>query len=424
MQSWGGGYVTDIEYADGFYAAQAPAHLALAATVNGIESPDLDGAYACCELGCGRGQTSLVLAALNPGAEFHAIDFHPAHIAYAQGQARRAGLKNLTFHECSFDDLIGPRRTALPMFDVVTMHGVWSWIAPELQKSILAFLNAHLKPGGLVYVSYNALPAWNQVAPLQRIVRELARAAPERSDFAVSRALDQLGRLAELNIVPARFQPEIKRMRDSSRNLLSYLAHEYLNEHWQPLYHADVARAFAGAKLEFAACTDLLKNFYNLSLNEEQRTFLADIPFADVRETLKDFCTDHWFRQDVFVRGIRRMSVARREQLLLAQTLALLRPPPDVIEIERPGGSKWRPDVTVYQAISKALQQRPRRVSELLTLAELPQTHQVGPVELVGVLVGTGLAGFYKEPTAEEQAAADRLTRCTMPTKRFRCHGA
>ena len=295
------------------------------------------------------------------------------------------------------------------MFDVVTMHGVWSSIAPELQKWRSAFPNAHLKPGGLVYVSYNALPAWNQVAPLQRIVRELARAAPERSDFAVSRALDQLGRLAELNIVPARFQPEIKRMRDSSRNLLSYLAHEYLNEHWQPLYHADVARAFAGAKLEFAACTDLLKNFYNLSLNEEQRTFLADIPFADVRETLKDFCTDHWFRQDVFVRGIRRMSVARREQLLLAQTLALLRPPPDVIEIERPGGSKWRPDVTVYQAISKALQQRPRRVSELLTLAELPQTHQVGPVELVGVLVGTGLAGFYKEPTAEEQAAADRL---------------
>jgi cyclopropane fatty-acyl-phospholipid synthase-like methyltransferase len=410
MDGWGAGYVTDIEYTDGFYSAQSPTNLALAATINGIEAPDLEGAFSYCELGCGRGNTSMVLAAVHPQAEFHAIDFHPAHIAYAQVQARAAGLSNLTFHECSFDDLTGPRGATLPMFDVVTMHGVWSWIAPQLQQSILAFLNARLKPGGLVYVSYNAMPAWNAVAPLQRIVRELAGVGGQRSDVAVQHALQQVERFTKLKVIPERFQEDVKRLKDTAQNnLLSYLAHEYLNAHWQPLYHLDVARVFASAKLTFAGNSDLLKNFYNLYLTQEQRDAVAEIPVTELRETLKDFCTDHWFRQDIFVRGVRRMPDARREKLLSAQSLMLLRPPPDVIEIGRPDGSKWRPDVDVYRRVASALQQRPRRVSELLTLEGLPQDHQVRPVELVGILVGTGLAGIYREPSAAEHASAGKL---------------
>jgi SAM-dependent methyltransferase len=409
MQNWGSGYVTDIEYEDGFYGALAPERLTLAATINGLESPVADGRFSYCELGCGRGQTSLVLAAINPEAEFHAVDFHPAHIAYAQSQAHATGLDNIAFHEASFEELTAARGASLPMFDFVTMHGVWSWISPALQESIVAFLNARLKPGGLVYVSYNTMPAWNQVAPLQRIVRELALASPERSDLAMSGALEQLGRLADAKIVPERFEEGLKRINDAQHRMLPYLAHEYLNEHWHPLYHSDVAGALSGAKLSFAGCTDLLKNFYNLALTEEQRAVLMQIPTAELRETLKDFCTDHWFRQDVFVRGARRMSAERRERLLAAKSLTLMRPAPDVIEISRPGGSHWRPDVTVYRAIMQALGNGPQSVKALLELDGLPPDHRVGPVELVGVLVGTGLADLYREPTAAERAGADKL---------------
>src|SRR5258708_5096271 len=119
MPSWGNGYVTDIAYADGFYPDQSPAHLEPAATLTRIETPDLDRHYTYCELGCGRGRTSLVLAAINPEAEFHAIDFHPAHVAHAQQQARRARLRNIQFHECSFAELPGAYGAALPKFDVI-----------------------------------------------------------------------------------------------------------------------------------------------------------------------------------------------------------------------------------------------------------------------------------------------------------------
>jgi hypothetical protein len=103
------------------------------------------------------------------------------------------------------------------------------------------------------------------------------------------------------------------------------------------------------------------------------------------------------------------MSVERREKLLGQHSLALLRPAPDVIEIARPGGSCWRPDVTVYQAIARALESTPGRVDELLRLDGMPRDHAVRPVELVGVLVGTGLAGLFREPTAAERTGADRL---------------
>jgi len=409
MPSWGDGYVTDIEYSDGFYAAQSPAHLALAATLNGVEPPDLSGHFAACELGCGRGQTALVFAAVNPQAEFHAIDFHPAHIAHARSRAQQAGLRNIQFHEYSFDELTGPRGETLPMFDVITMHGVWSWIAPKLQNAIIAFINARLKPGGLVYVSYNALPAWNPVAPLQWIIKELADASRSRSDVAITRVLTQLQQLASTNVIPKKYHDGIKKIQDTAERLLQYVAHEYLNEYWQPVYHADVARSFAGAKMSFAASTDLLKNFYNLSLTEDQRKALADISSDELRETLKDFCTDHWFREDVFVRGARNIRPAQRERNFLQQKLVLVRPPPDIIEIARPDGSKWCPDPVVYDAVIAALRRGPRLVAELLRLDGLPPNHLVGPVELLGVMLGTGLAGIYTEPTAEEQASAARF---------------
>ena len=409
MQGWGSGYVTDVEYTDGFYSAQAPAHLALAATLNGLEPPVLDESFTYCELGCGRGQTSLVLAAVNPQAQFHAIDFHPAHIAVAADRARRARLGNLSCHECGFQELTGPRGAAFPMFDVVTLHGVWSWIAPELQRAIVEFLNARLKPGGLVYVSYNALPAWNSVAPLQRVIKELTRLSPERSDRAVVRALEQVARLRAAKILPEKLDGDLQRIKDNADKMLAYVAHEYLNEHWQPVYHADVVRAFAEAKLTYAAAANIIQNFYNLVVTEEQHALLLELPSPELRETLRDFCTDHRFREDVFVRGARRMSEAQRAQRLARQSLTLLRPAPDVIEIARPDGSKWRPDVSVYQPIVAALKAGPREIRELLTMETVPEHHLVGPVELVGVLAGTGLAGLYKQPTAEERAASERL---------------
>ena len=132
MSTWGKGYVTDVEYSDGFYPNQAAAHLSIAATIDGVAAPVLEDRFTYCELGCGRGKTSLVLAATHPEAEFHAIDFNPAHVAHAREQARLAGLDNIQFHECSFDELTGRRGEALPP------AGLYHRVLRELEAPLIA----------------------------------------------------------------------------------------------------------------------------------------------------------------------------------------------------------------------------------------------------------------------------------------------
>jgi SAM-dependent methyltransferase len=410
MQAWGDGYVTDVEYSDGFYPAQAPLQMSLAATINALETPNASGAFTYCELGCGRGETALVLAALNPCAEFHAVDFHPAHIAHAVSRAQAAGLKNITFHELSFQNLIGPAAPPMPMFDFITLHGVWTWVGPDVQAAIVAFLLARLKPGGLVYVGYNTLPGWSEVAPVQRLLKDLAADSAGRSPVAIERAINTLSRLLAAKAIPARFGAAIERLEEAlSSGALSYLAHEYFNDYWRPVYHADVAKAFADAKLSYAASTDLLNNFYNMALNETQRALLAQIDSPELRETLKDYCGDERFRRDVYVRGARRMSAARREERLSSLRLVLLRPPPELIQIARPDGSLWRTDPAAYGVILEALREGPRRVADLLAHPGVPADCGVTAVELVGVLVGTSIATLHLDVDPRASAAAERL---------------
>ncbi len=45
-----------------------------------------------------------------------------------------------------------------------------------------------------------------------------------------------------------------------------YLAHEYMNAHWSPCFHADVAAALADAKLDWAGSANLLESFPDLMM--------------------------------------------------------------------------------------------------------------------------------------------------------------
>ena len=55
-------------------------------------------------------------------------------------------------------ELIGADAPVLPMFDYVTLHGVYSWVGTTVRADIVRFLRRYLKPGGAVYLSYNAMP--------------------------------------------------------------------------------------------------------------------------------------------------------------------------------------------------------------------------------------------------------------------------
>ncbi len=398
MTSWASGYVSDIEYLPGLYVEQAPGHMVLACLVNGIAPPDLSQGFTYCELGCGQGVTANVVAASNPAAHVVAVDFNPAHIARARAAAAAAGLTNVEFLELSFEEMLDPQRASLPDFDVVTLHGVWSWISPEHRADITAFLARRVKPGGLVSVSYNSMPGWTAILPLQRLLIEHAALHHGRSDTQILQSLDFAEQLLAAGSGVLGSTALFEQLRHGSSKHAGeeravYLAHEYLNANWHPLYHMDTARELGKAKLNYVGSATLTENFPDLMFNPAQREILASVPAGSFRETLRDYLVTRPFRRDIYVRGARMLADAERDAQLRDFGLALSVPATDTkTSIDVPAG-KAQLEERHYRPVFEALAQRPHTLGELVDLPALRDlADRPSMVELAGILVGTGQA--------------------------------
>ncbi|TQV80452.1 class I SAM-dependent methyltransferase [Denitrobaculum tricleocarpae] len=409
MSSWDAGYISDIEYVPGFYKQQAPIYLNFACMLNGYEPVSLKRGFTYCELGCGQGLTALMLAAANPQGEFHAMDFNPAHIARAERQVTETGLTNITFHEAGFDDFAQGRVEKLPQFDFVTMHGVYSWINDENKAAIVTFLSRYLKPGGIVYVSYNSMPDTTAGLPLQRMFSEFSRLMPGRSDMQVERALKFA---TELRDSGANFFADNKRLDYLIKTWEGeggqYLAHEYLNAHWTPLYHADVARDLAPAKLSHVASCILLENFPDLTLTPEQKEILNQVQIPEIRETFKDYYLSRTLRQDVFVRGARRMSRERQNQLFAELQIATVVPRTDAsTKVLAPRGH-IEVSAEVYGEVFDALSEGPKTMFELMALPAIQKHPESTMQEIAGILIGSNQAQPVAGPAAGTAAESLR----------------
>lgn len=401
------GYVSDITYPISFFKEQSPAHLSFACILNGYEPVALDRPFTYMELGCGRGLTSNVLAAANPHAQFFASDFNPAHILGARELAEAAELKNMTFLENSFEELAAGKVADLPQFDFVSLYGVYSWVHAGNRRQIVDFLKRYLKPGGLVFLSYNAMPGWCAATVLQRLIRLHADAHPDDSAAQIEQARDFIGRLQ--NAGPrflsknASLSPYMESLNDSDND---YLAHEYLHDGWSALYHADVAHDMAAAKLDYAASALMTQNFLELYLTPEQQELLGSISNAALRETTRDCIMNTSLRQDVFIRGARRLSPARLATWMSKTGLALSRP-------HVSGDSKLEALVDfdeLYAPLLDALRKRPHRLSELALLPPYAQRPAADLLKVAARLITNNKAApYFVQTAAIDPAPAQRL---------------
>jgi hypothetical protein len=189
----------------------------------------------------------------------------------------------------------------------------------------------------------------------------------------------------------------------------AYLAHEYMNATWHPCFHADVARALAGAKLAWVASAQLLENFTALMLPDEARAVAARYDDPLMRELIKDLFLTRSLRQDVFVRGARRLTPAERDAALGEVTLALFQEEAEFSwEVEVPVGQA-RFERDFFGPVVSALAAGPRRVKDLLALPGLPRRDNPG--ELVGMLVGSNQALPVLPNPADSSDRAFRLNR-------------
>src|SRR4051812_21557601 len=105
MTNWTGGYVLDIPYTSGFYREMEPVTLYLAALLKNVRPPSITEPYRYCELACGQGLGTMLLAAANPLGQFAGYDFNPAQIRNAHSVLSESKLKNCVIGEESFASL-------------------------------------------------------------------------------------------------------------------------------------------------------------------------------------------------------------------------------------------------------------------------------------------------------------------------------
>ncbi|WP_162141968.1 class I SAM-dependent methyltransferase [Aureimonas ureilytica] len=388
--AWSSGYVSELAYTFGFYRELSPQLLNFSATVYGNSATQSESTsrLQICELGCGQGFTANILAAANPQHDFVAIDFNPTQICGARTLAADASLANIRFSDLSFSELSS--NPDLPdRFNIIVLHGIWSWINDTNRSAISAFIRSKLDVGGLVYISYNALPGWAGGMSLRRLFVDHASQTNGPITPRIEDALTFVDRLKGSGANFFRANPgQVDRFERIKAQDRSYLAHEYFNRDWAPFYHADVAAELAEAKLTFLGSAGLLEGVDAVNLTPEQSAILAEIGDPAKRETVKDFIVNQQFRRDIFVKGPLPLSPRLAREQWLNQRFALSTPRDDVTLTVRGtlGEANLAPDV--YNPILDSLAAGPKTLRQMASEPAIDKLGWNRVTQALTILVG------------------------------------
>lgn len=313
MSDWTAGYVADIGYTFGYYPELNPQRMKLAFLNAGLVAPEVGTA---CELGFGQGMSTNIHAAASI-TQWHGTDFNPSQAGFAHELAAASG-SGAQLQDDAFADFCN--RVDLPDFDYIGLHGIWSWISDANRAVIVDFARRKLKVGGVLYISYNTLPGWSTFAPLRHLLTQHASTLGAEGVGVVNRIEGALGfadKLLATHPLYSRANPSVperlKLLNGQNRN---YLAHEYFNADWHPMYFADMAKWLSPAKLSYACSAHLLDHVDAINLNAQQQALLNDIPDAVLRESVRDYMVNQQFRRDFWVKGARKLSALEQTEAL------------------------------------------------------------------------------------------------------------
>lgn len=323
MDASAAGYVEDITYTHGYYRELCPTLLALVALNRRQQASDWQP-LRYLELGFGQGESLAIHAAACPG-EFWGTDIHPEHVAHARELAAASG-SNAHIFGLPFDELAA--RDDLPQFDVIALHGVWSWISDANRAVIVELIQRKLAEGGLVYLSYNSMPGWAASQPLRELLALHAQLAePGDIEHRIEAALAYAGQLLNAGAFYFQANPDAaERLKSLLGKDHHYLAHEYFNRDWHPQPFARVAAQLAEAGLSFAGSANLLDHVDEAMLSPQGLALLNQTSHPLLRETARDLLINQPFRRDVFIKGVRPLPAPEQSRRYLEQRFILPMP--------------------------------------------------------------------------------------------------
>jgi predicted O-methyltransferase YrrM len=383
MPAWNAGYVTDTDCAYGFYTDLAPSFLSFAHFLSGLRGPDIRKPLTYCELGCGQGFSTNLLAAANPHMAFYATDFLAEHILHARDLAEAAGLTNVDFSDQAFAEYTD--NPDLPEFDIVVMHGIYSWVDGDARRDVIRFLQRKLKLGGLVFMSYNSLPGTVSEPPVQFLLTQTQTHGT--TSERILAGLDLVERLKTAGANFFKMHPYATARLDRMSKSPHVIAHEYYNGTFKPWYHADVAREMAEAKLVYSTSCNVLREAHRLFLTDRQQQ-LVDEAEHEQRETIIDFIYNRMLRRDIFVKGAVQMPAPLQREAWGEQRFIVPLPRADIekVSVQTNRGRIDLP-ADIYDPVLDAFADEPRTLASVTD----PRVMALDPGtlrEVMQVLVG------------------------------------
>jgi SAM-dependent methyltransferase len=414
MADWSHGYDVSMGYTYGFHREMAPNWLDFAARAAGFEprQGDADRPLRYLELGCGQGFGLCLLAAANPGIGFVGVDFHPDHIAHAKGLADAAGLANIAFHQADFLDLAKAWPDAYGNFDYVALHGIYSWVPPQVREAVIRCLAHATHAGSVVHVSYNAQPGWLSTMPFQHITHRIKETTGNPADAVLAESISLFDRLRAGGAVTFQLLPALKaRLQSVKAAKTNYLAQEYLDEGWSPFWHSEVAKALEPAGLTYLASAILPEAMLPGALPPPLRDAVLSQGDPALRQDIADFVINQSFRRDLFGREPRQLAIVQNAALL-GTRLHLVSPTAGdgALKVETAFG-EIALDPRVHGPLLAMLGDRPRTVQDLAALPQMREQGLGNTIQILLLLLHAGVLGLSGEGIGSASAFNRQVAR-------------
>lgn len=372
MSEWSHGYNVSVGYTYGYFRELGPSWLDYALRLASHQPPQTQGGRRLryLELGCGQGVNLLLHAAAFPEVDFLGIDFNPLHIAHARELTERTGVKNLCFEEADFLTLARDWPADWGQFDYTVLHGIYSWVSPTLRRAIVDCLAHAVRPGGVVYNSYNSLPGWTTAHPLQHLLRRFETTSGQKPAVAIDNGLALMQRMNDAGATLFKALPQLMtRIEQAQKHDRAYLVQEYLHDAWHPLWHGQVVEEFAAAKLNPAGTATLPEAWLPQLLPEALRNLVNESADPLMRQELIDAAINQSFRRDLFQRGAQKARTVPQARYWQTLRLIALQPvPEDGKYTFSTSFGEVNGQAELYTPLLEALQAGPQSFAQLHTL--------------------------------------------------------
>lgn len=272
--------------------------------------------YRVLELGCASGGNLIPMAATRPDCFFVGVDYSARQIATGQSTVEHLELANIELRAQSILEI----DSTIGQFDYIICHGVYSWVPSEVQAKILDLCRCLLTKQGIAYISYNTQPGWRQRGALRDMMQYHVGRRPGSSPA------EQIGQARGLLdfLVNATSQADSSyaRMLREQQELLarhsdSYIYHEHLEQHNEPLWFLDFCHRLDQHALRYLGEADFSSMVANLSLAPELQQQLDQLATnLTEKEQYIDFVRNRSFRQTLVCHAHQRPNYAVRGERL------------------------------------------------------------------------------------------------------------